>query len=360
MKNRNRVQYVDRLRGLAVAAMFLVHSPWAWMSPEANSGAYARVISQISGMVAPVFMFLAGVSVAVIACRAPEGGKGRARARVALRGLEIMVIAYLLQTFFWACGGFGAPWTRVLKVDILNCIGASMILGAAVAWPTARFNWRALTGLLLLLFGAQILWRLPGVHSLPDGLAGYLVFIRKKSQFPLFPYGAWLFLGLLLGPLWYRIAVKEGRERPFWTGIASVAIVALVAGWALAALSLRPDWAAFGLSPDPIRTTVNHFFHKIGVLMMLFVGARLLSSPADRFPFPVLVLWGRTSLFAYCVHLVLIYYVGGPLFEKSLSRAGHLLAVLALAAVMFGLSALWERYGPPSVSSIILKKREDP
>jgi uncharacterized membrane protein len=336
--------------------MFLVHSPYPWMSPEAYGGAYARAISGISGMVAPVFMFLAGVSVAVIARVAGEEGRRRARARVALRGLEILAIAYLLQAVFWGLGGFSAAWTRVLKVDILNCIGVSMMLGAAVAWPGRRFNWGGLIGFAVLLLGAQVLWRMPAVESLPDGIPGYLVFIRKRSQFPLFPYGAWVFLGLIVGPLWHRLALTEGRERTFWTGAAAFGLASLMLGLAMKAFPVEPDWTAIGLEGGAIRTTVGHFFYKMGILIALLVGSRLTASLLDRFPTPVLVLWGRTSLFAYCAHLIMVYYVFGPVFDKGLSRVGHLAGAAALSVAMYFLCRLWARWAPSSLSAVVFGK----
>lgn len=336
--------------------MFLVHTPYPWMDPEAYSGSYARSISNISGMVAPVFMFLAGVSVAILAC-STKGLRSEARFEVALRGIEILVIAYLLQLAFWVFGGFSGSWTRILKVDILNCIGASMVLGAVFAWPGKGFNWRGAVGFLALLFGAQFLWRMPALVALPDGLEGYLVFARKRSQFPLFPYGAWVFLGLTLGPIWYRLSVREGRERLLWTGVAIGALASLLIGLGMKAVHVEIPWSEIGLEDGPIRTTVGHFFFKMGILLMLFVGARLSAPLLDRFPFAVPVVFGRASLFAYCVHLILVYHAFAPFLGKSLGRLGHLAGVLLLAAVMYALSLAWIRWSPGPPFKLIARPR---
>ncbi len=337
-------------------AMFLVHSPYPWLEAQENSGAYASTIAYISGMVAPVFLFLAGISVAMMAGKASSGSSSGVRARVLLRSLEILVVAYMLQATFWACGEFRQEWTRILKVDVLNCIGASMFLGVALCWPAARKNWKAIVGFWVLLLGAQVLWRLPALDILPDGIEGYLVY-GKKARFPIFPYGAWVLLGMVIGPIWVDRVQKKGQDRGFWIGMAALAVASLLVGMVIKRVPTPVDWGALGLEPERINTSVHHFFHKMGVLFMLFVGARLTASIADRFPVRILVLWGRTSLFAYCVHLVIIYYGFGPFVKNSLVRWEHLVGVVILAVIMFFLSLAWQRWAPPSPAAVLFGRR---
>jgi len=144
-------------------------------------------------------------------------------------------------------------------------------------------------------------------------------------------------------------AVDDVRlERRFWIALAAAGIAALVAGYLLRAIPGFRAWDRLGLDPAPIRTTVSHFIHKAGLTLELLVAARLSTAALDRFPFPVLTLWGRTSLFGYCVHLLLVHYAFGPVWRRSLAIWQWAIGVAALAAVMYGLCLAWDRLRPAS------------
>ena len=87
-QHKKRIQYIDRLRGLAVLGMFFVHPAVAWMTAEAKDSLYFLYSMRVSGIVAPTFLTLAGISVALIA----DSGKRKGistfdlKRRVAVRG----------------------------------------------------------------------------------------------------------------------------------------------------------------------------------------------------------------------------------------------------------------------------------
>jgi hypothetical protein len=66
----------------------------------------------------------------------------------------------------------------------------------------------------------------------------------------------------------------------------------------------------------------------------------------DRFSVRSLVLFGQTSLFAYTVHLYLVYHVAGPTLRRSLSPQAHLVYTVYLTLMMFVLSSVWRRWPP--------------
>jgi uncharacterized membrane protein len=336
-----RIACIDRLRGLAVLGMFLVHSGPPWLAAEYTGSAYSRAISQIAGMVAPVFLFLAGVGVTCIARRAAAAAP--ARRRVVLRGLQIVATGYALQVLFWAGRGF-TDFERVLRVDVLHCSGATMALLALVAWPRGRWNPAAAAAFVLLLLGAQVTWRLPIGDFLPGPLAAYLTRYAGHSLFPLLPYGAWIALGLFVGPLWFA-ARDAGRERGFLIGLAVAAV-------ALGGLSFVTDLAerASGLfalptaDGRPVGTTTSFFLFKGAGVFALLLLARLLERPLAAWKRDPLLLWGRTSLFAYCAHLVLIFHALSWLAGKRLTPPQHVAASAGLAAVMWALCLGWARW----------------
>jgi uncharacterized membrane protein len=336
---KERIAWIDRLRGLAVLGMFLVHSGPPWLAPEHRTGAYAAALDQIAGLVAPVFLFLAGAAMALAA------GRGARKRRAVVRGLQILGAGYGLSLAFFALRGFGRP-DLLFRVDVLHCIGATMALLALVAWPKGRVNLVALAAFLALLLGAQLTWRLSLGDVLPGPVAGYLTRHAGHSLFPLLPYGAWIALGLFVGPLWFA-ARDAGRERRFLIGLAATAVafggLSFVAGLAERASGLSALPAADG---RPVGTQVSFFLFKAALVFALLLLARLLERPLAAWKSDPLLLWGRRSLFAYCVHLVLIFHGLAWLLRGRLSPPSHLAATAGLAAVMWALTLAWERWGP--------------
>jgi len=336
---------VDRLRGLAVFGMFLVHTPAPWMRREYVEGDYGGVIFQISGMVAPVFLFLAGLSAAMIACRAHDRpGGGSFRPRIARRGLEVALVGYGLNLAFFVLRDFGGGTNLIFKVDVLPCIGASLALASLIVAPRRAWNWAALAAVIVLVLGAQVTWRAPVPEHLPNGIAGYFRFIQGASRFPLFPYAGWVALGVLVGQLWWR-AIREPRsELRFFVLLVATGAALFAAGFLVKWLHYWCGLNEWWTNGPPPRTTVHHFLFKAGVVFALFGAARATAGLLDRLPGEGLVLFGRTSLFAYCVHLILVYHVAGPILKRSLGPAGHVVGVIALAAAMHGLCTAWSSW----------------
>jgi uncharacterized membrane protein len=344
-KRSPRILYIDRLRGLAVFGMFVVHTPAPWMRPEFTGGEYGAVISQISGMVAPVFLFLAGLSAAMIAClSAGKPGGGAFRLRIARRGLEVLLVGYGLNFAFFALRGFRGGTDLIFKVDVLPCIGASLALAALLVQPRRERSWAALAATIAFVLGAQVTWRLPVPEHVPHGIAGVVMFIPGAARFPLFPYAGWVALGVFVGQGWWRAIREPASERRFFVALAAIGAAMFAAGFLAKWTYYHYGLATLWTDAAPPRTTVHHFLFKAGIVFGLFVLARLTAGLLDRIPGEGLVLFGRTSLFAYCVHLSLVYHVVSPVLGRTLGPAGHVVGVAALTAAMYGLCTAWSSW----------------
>ncbi|MGH9676178.1 MAG: heparan-alpha-glucosaminide N-acetyltransferase domain-containing protein, partial [Candidatus Acidiferrum sp.] len=134
-----RLAYIDWMRGLACVLMFQTHCYDSWLSPQARHSALFAW-SQLGGTLpAPLFIFLLGISFALVTQRLREKGAGRnaiARTTI-LRGAEIFGLGLLFRVQEFALGFGHAPWTDLLRVDVLNILGLTMILMGVLCWLTA-------------------------------------------------------------------------------------------------------------------------------------------------------------------------------------------------------------------------------
>src|SRR5439155_13345612 len=103
MADIRRRLYIDWARGLAVLLMIEAHATDAWTrAADKTTTAYAMTVI-LGGFAAPLFLWLAGLGVALVAARtaARTGSRARAVEATTRRGLEIFLLAFLfrLQAF---------------------------------------------------------------------------------------------------------------------------------------------------------------------------------------------------------------------------------------------------------------------
>ena len=183
------------MRGLACLLMFQTHCYDSWLGGGARKSSFLTW-SQLGGTLpAPLFLFLAGISFAFVTDKLVRKGISTAEITrtMARRGAEIFAFGLLfrLQEFLIAWGW--APKSDLLRVDILNTIGLSMILMALVcglALRAARQHGRrttlvaaAISSAALIALLTPLLWTTARPTWLPggwlkvrhaDGQIGYL------------------------------------------------------------------------------------------------------------------------------------------------------------------------------------------
>ena len=328
--------------------MFFVHPAVAWMAPASKQGTYFETMRFISGMVAPVFLTLAGIAIAIIA----EHGRKKSidehqlKRRVTTRGVEVWAIGYGLHLFMYLMGGARGHWQQILKVDILHCIGASLVIFPWVAWPRHRLNLAALLFALLIPFAAMLLFRLPVEDVLPVGVSGYFKTNAPMTQFALIPYATWVAFGLFIGPLLLAGLDSPRKERRFWIAIVVAAVALYAASRGMKWLFYHFELNRLGTEVPQVRGLPFVFWMKGAFVLVALFFFRITAPAMDRLRRPVLVLLGQTSLFAYCVHLVIVYSPLGSLLRHRLTALEHFASCIALFAVMVLLSLAWVRVRP--------------
>jgi uncharacterized membrane protein len=335
-----RLGYIDWARGFCVVLMLHTHAFYAWVRPESRGDEIFRKTVLVGGYPGAIFLFLSGLVLALATeSRARKGSPGRERAGEGVkRGLEVLGYAFLFRLWMLVSGHFGRP-ADFLRVDVLNCIGASLAIVAALTfgWADARARFAAavvVTAAFSLL--APLTWD-SWLTSLPDPIRGYFSGRPRDALFPVFPWGGFAAAGAAAGMLLDR-ARQRGREGAFVTALA-------LSGIALSTVGLLID--RFGVSIYPREdfwyTSPSYFLFKVGVVVVVLGIAFL----ADRVPGPSpLRQMGRTSLLIYWVHLEIVYglYVI-PGLRNRLDVRQALLGVTLLTLAMLVLSLL-RTYGP--------------
>ena len=349
-----RLAYIDWMRGLACLLMFQTHCYDSWLGGPARLTRFF-MYSQLGGTFpAPLFLFLAGISFALVTDKLrrkklPAAHIARSTIR---RGAEIFAFGLLFRVQEYALGWGWSPKTDLLRVDILNIIGLSMMLMGVVCWivlialsksgfgkgtasavplgatPDAVLAAEGPTGsgtparersphfvLIAAATGTAVLislltplllttWR---PDWLPWPLESYINGVHNLGTpqawlFPIFPWTAFAFAGLAIGFIlqsdWTR-----AREAPVFCSLGAVGIV-------LIELSRWLDSLSFQLYPiyDYWHTSPNFFLIRVGMLLLILAASYAWYRwGLGTWGFSPLIQLGQASLLVYWVHIEFVY-----------------------------------------------------
>jgi uncharacterized membrane protein len=342
-----RLAYVDWMRGLACVLMFEAHCYDSWLNEDAKKSDWFRY-SQMGGTLpAPLFIFLAGISVSLVTEKLRRKGleRGAIARQVILRGAEVFGLGILFRVQEYLLGIPISPWTDLLRVDVLNILGISMILLGILSWAAGSGAGEAVrTRSLVLAVGTAAviamatpaLWTTWRPRFLPWALESYVngVHIFDKPQvwlFPVFPWAAFAFVGLAVG-LWLFTEFAKQRDESNFLLIG-------VAGAAAFGVSMLLDQFDVKLSAvyDYWHTSPNFFLARCGVMLVILSFAyawyrwgwgAVGFSPMEQL--------GRTSLLVYWVHIEFVY---GRLSILPKGRCGFAAATAGLAVIFVAM--LW-------------------
>src|SRR5712692_3290859 len=355
----SRLAYIDWMRGLACVLMFQTHCYDSWLSPEARKSSSLITWSQLGGTLpAPLFVFLAGVSFALVTERLREKGVGRnaIAKQTILRGAEIFGVGLLFRVQEFVLGYPGAPWTDLLRVDVLNILALSMMLMGVLCWLTGDTDvtMGRMRTLVAALFAAAIvalatppLWTTHRPRFLPWPLESYIngVHIFDKPQpwlFPLFPWSAFAFVGLAVGFFLFSDFAKH-REGLAFALLGGTGILACL-------LSILFDSLRFRLYAvyDYWHSNPSFFLMRCGILLVILslVYAWCRWGLAQKGFSPIIQL-GKTSLLVYWVHIEFVYGRFSILAKGQCSGLKATAGLLIIFLAMLGLSLIrtnWKKW----------------
>lgn len=332
----SRKDYLDWLRGVAVIVMIQGHVIDSWTLVADRSLAVYRWITFVGGIGgAPLFLFLAGVTLALAAGSRVESGRtfADAAALARRRGWQIFGLAFLFRLQSWLISG-GAP-LKMLKVDILNVMGLSMV-AAAVLWALGRGVRARIAlfagGAAACAMVTPLVRTAAALTTLPDPLEWYLIPAAGTTAFTLLPWAGFLFAGAACGVLLDTVRSRVD-ERSANIGLAIVG--AITAGGGYAASFLPPIYAQANFwSSSP-----TFFFVRLGIVMALVPVAYVVSR---WWAWERMREFGRASLFVYWIHVEVVYGVLTAALHRRLPFEWAYPAFVAFAFLMFALVKLRE------------------
>lgn len=334
----SRKGYLDWLRGLAVLIMVEAHLFDAWVRILDRSERPYQWAIAIGGYSAPLFLFLAGVAMALgIGSRLRKGATPSQAAAIARRrGWQILGLALLfrLQSFIISGGPF--PQT-LLKVDVLNVMGPSMVL-AAVLWGIgSRGLWRVtalIFGALFFAFATPLIRSIPFPTSLPYPILWYFKSVPGSGAFTLFPWVGFLLCGVVIG-LWLDRAGNDDEERGALKEMAIFGPIVALGGYLSTYLpTVYTDTTFWTGSP-------TFFFMRIGVLITAIPLAYAWNarfhgwSPLRDF--------GVASFFVYWIHVEMVYGIASYWLHKALTFEQAVASYVVFCLFLYWLVKLKDR-----------------
>lgn len=328
--------------------MVLAHVTDAWTSDAGKLASQYFYVVFVSGLAAPMFLFLAGLTLSMAAvARAGSLGHAAAAALARRHGWQIFALAFVFRLQSQLLG-WGAI-SNFLKVDILNVMGLAMVAaGAFWGLSTSRASrlgaFAIATAAITLL--TPIVWEWSWLAPLLDPIEAYVRPLAGRTTFAVFPWAGFLLAGAFVGEM---VAAAHARAQEIRLQFALLA--AGVAGIAL----------GYGASFQPSIYPVANFWTsspaffviRLGILTAMVpiafaaiefaaVGRRWLDSRWSSPDLPgVVTVLGRSSLFVYWIHVEMVYGLLGRPVRHALPLAASLTATIVLCLVLYGI-VLWK------------------
>ncbi len=403
-----RLAYIDWMRGLACVLMFQTHCYDSWLGGTARQSRFF-MYSQLGGTFpAPLFLFLAGISFALVTNRLRQKNLPPSQiARTTIRrGAEIFAFGLLFRLQEYVIAWGWAPKSDLLRVDILNTIGLSMMLMGVLCWivpvmweqppkpvlsepngpvrsgearqhlagtPTLRRFLREswIAGNLPLILASvatalaislltPLLWTVWRPDFLPWPIESYINGVHNLGApqswlFPVFPWAAFAFAGLAVGFLLQSPPLRS-RETSVFLSLGACGLI-------LIELSRWLDAQPRQLYPvyDYWHTSPNFFLIRCGMLLVILTGSYAWCRWGfGQLGFSPLILLGQASLLVYWVHIEFVYGRASILPKRVEGIAMASLGLLTITLAMLALAyfrtrtkgkflAAWKKAGAPQL-----------
>lgn len=332
-QTKQRFYILDFVRLMAMMMMIQGHTLDAMVSPtHLNVADFPwNIWHFLRGLTAPTFLMISG-AVQVFATKRDENG--RIPTKVLWKRLQwgfmLIGLAYLLV--FPANRLLDLPfvseqgWRAFFQTNILHVSGVTLI-ASIVLMNFTRSN-RAFAKVSLVL-GISILAFAPLADAInwfafcPEWLGAYFTF-KHGSLFALFPFSAYMFIGIGVG---YALSEMPARERerrfpPFAFTSGAIALTLGIIG-TYSPITFFPSHDYYLASPCFALIRMGCVLLLMGALTYVYAQTRRFEEYYSRL--------GKKSLYIYTSHLILLF--GTPWFG-GIARAHYRSMTLVEGAVI--------------------------
>lgn len=345
---------------MAVVLMVFGHTTSALLSDAYRVGDWVEVWAFQRGLTSGLFLLLAGLAFSVATSRHwPAHIRLSMSLLKRLRRFVILIVLGYSLHFPVAhlaelATATDQQWRRLFAVDVLQMIGVTFIgVQALVIVARTRRVFTAAT----LVVAAAIVVATPVVRDLdwvplaPLSLVAYLS-TATGSQFPLFPWSAYVFLGAALGQLYARWGASHPTEFANWA--------MLVPGAALTVLAFYIEGLLGPLAAGESGWIPRDVLLRAGACLVVL---RMLAHASQRISHLPRVFGAvaQESLLVYFVHLCVVY---GSVWNRGLYRSygealspvQAIMTAIAVVLPMIALAWFWNRlkHGRPAVAKRVV------
>jgi len=322
--------------------MIEAHTLDSWTRTASRGSTMYGYGAILAGFAAPLFLWLAGVSIPLAAASGLRRGLSRVAAAetVVRRGLEIFILGFLFRVQAFILSPGAHPVT-LFRVDILNIMGPAIVM-AALVWLVFESTPAMVAACAVLAAGVSmvtpIVRHLASIDALPRLLQWYIRPAGDNTTFTSFPWIGFVFAGAAVGGLLTMTKQKAAERRLLATiGVAGVLLVA--GGFYLASRpSIYADSSFWTTSP-------TFFAIRAGILMtalaVLFALDEAVTAPIAALQ--RLAHFGRSSLFVYWIHIELVYGYLTWGIHRRLPLWGTGVAYALFTMLIYGVVVLRDR-----------------
>jgi uncharacterized membrane protein len=308
-----RIQSVDVLRGIVMVIMALdhtrdfLHTSAMHFSPEDLTKTYGFLFFTrwITHFCAPVFVFLAGVSVRLSSGK--RAGLAEVSRHLLARGVWLIVIEWTVMEVAWT---FNFQY-QLVALQVIWVIGWGMILLAALIWLPSRLL-TALSIAVIVAHNAFDRMPWPGLWSILHRVNIFKMGSTAVFElYPLIPWIAVLWAGYCFAPV-FKMPDEERRRLLIRVGTALT-----IAFFVLRLLDIYGDPQPWTVQRT-LQLTVISFFRaskyppSLVYLLMTLGPALIALGLMDRVRLSdgnPLRVFGRVPMFYYLCHFYLIHAV---------------------------------------------------
>ena len=305
----SRLIFIDIIRAFAICMMLEGHFIDGLLAPEYRdeNNLFYATWHYIRGMTAPVFFTVSGFIFTYLLIKEQNPAKmGWNHVRVqkgVRRGINLIIIAYLLRANILNL--FTPDYTdmNVRRVDVLHCIGLSLLFLIAFYLLTYRRKNRLRMSIMMLgttfvAFFFEPIYSHLTYEYLPMALANYFT-KENGSVFTIFPWFGYASLGGFMGFLFYK-----NRENPhlyrnmiIWYILLGVILITF------------PYW--MGKIADTLQIHSlqliahgDYLIKRIGNVLLFFALFMILRHVITS---PTLQKIGQNTLSIYVIHYIILY-----------------------------------------------------